>query len=169
MANTTSKRGLYEFIVEGTRATFAFDGLPHITVDADTLSAEILHNLIMHGLKQKIADGAAMSRNPETGRPATDADKVARMRAIANRLMAGQWRAESEGGATGGLLLRALMELYPNRTRDDIIAYLEKRSDKEKAQLRATAKIAPIIERLRAEAGKGASVDVEAMLAGLED
>lgn len=163
MANANQKRGLYEFIIDGTKATFTFDGLPHIIVDTGTLSAKIVHNLVMHGLKQKIADGAAMSRNPDTGRPATDADKNARMIAIAERLKAGQWRAESEGGTTGGLLLRALMELYPNRTKDDIIAYLEKRSDKEKAQLRTTAKVAPIIERLRAEAGKS-TVDVDAML-----
>lgn len=164
MANANQKRGLYEYTYGTDSGMFEFASSAPIVVDWNGLTPEIRHALMAHGLKQKIADGAAMSRNPETGRPATDADKIARMRAIADRLMAGQWRAEAEGGATGGLLLRALLELYPNRTREDIIAYLEKRSDKEKAQLRATAKVAPIIERLRAEAGKGTSVDVEAML-----
>ena len=42
----------------------------------------------IHGVKQKLVDAAAISRNPETGRPATIEDKYNAVREAFERLMA---------------------------------------------------------------------------------
>ena len=130
---------------------------------------------MMHGLKQKLVDAAAISRNPDTGRSATTADKMAAIREVYERLLAGEWnkRREGSGGAAGGLLFSALCRLYAgSKTDAEVRAFIEAMDDKQQAAMRAHAKVAPIIEAIKAERAakrpEVASVDVDAMLAGFE-
>lgn len=161
--------------ITGGLVTFTFgDGSEPIIIHASHLSSDIREAALAHGLKQKIGDAGAISRNPDTGRSATIADKRAAMQAVADRLLAGQWNKVREGGAgaQGGLLLSALCELKPGKTREQLQAYLDKLSDKEQAALRASAPIKPIIERIKAERAKvPANADAIAadLLAGLDD
>lgn len=166
MARTT----LYTYNTSTLYADFTFANAPAISIDLAALTPEIRHQLMLHGLKQKIVDAAAIPRCTDTGRAASDADKIDAMRAVAERLMAGEWNATREGGgATGGLLLRALIELYPAKSRESLVDYLGGKSDKEKAALRASPKIAPIIDRLKAEAGRAGGIDADDLLGELED
>lgn len=167
MAKTT----LYQFTMQDETATFTFPGHAARTISLGTLSGDMQISLMVHGLKQKVADGAAMSRNPETGRPASDSDKIDRMNAIIDRLIAGQWRATGEGGATatGGYLLRALCELYPTRSVEQLREFVAGKSETEKIKLRASSKIAPIIERLKAEKARPSVEDEADLFAGLDD
>lgn len=166
MARTT----LYEYTSNATSATFDFRSGDQFTVRLDQLSDDIKLALMWHGLKQKTADAAAIPRDTDTGRAASDADKIGAMMAVLDRLITGQWNANREGGgATGGLLLRALVELYPAKTRESLVDYLAGKSDKEKAALRASPKIAPIIDRLKAEAGRAGGIDADDLLGELED
>ena len=167
----TKRQSLYAFSFDGGVARFDFPGLdvPGMAVEVGSLAPAIVAQLTAHGFKQKVADAAAIERDPDTGRPATAATKAARMRAVFDRLVAGEWRATGEGGATGGLLFRALCELYEGaKTPEAIRAYLATKTDKQKAALRANAKVAPIIERLRAEAGNISEVDSDELLDELE-
>lgn len=122
---------------------------------------------LLHGFKQKFVDAAALSRNPETGRSATVADKIAAVRVVFDRLASGgPWNLpRGEGAATGGLLLRALCELYPARTPEALREYLAGKTAAERTALRQNARIAPIIDRLRGPVAAGAS---DEMLAELE-
>lgn len=163
----SKRQSLYAFSLDGNVARFDFPGTPEaaLVVDMTTLAADIVTQLTAHGFKQKVADAAAIERDPETGRPATPASKIARMRAVFERLVAGEWRATGEGGVGGGLLFRALCELYDGtKTPEAIREYLAAKSDKQKAALRLNPKVAPIIERLRAEAGSGSEIDSDALL-----
>ena len=161
---------IYEFSATDDLATMAYADGERQLFDRSTLTPAIQTALMWHGLKQKLADGAAMSRNPETGRPATAEDKIARMMAIGERLLAGQWRAPAEGGANeGGLLLAALVRLYPAKTREQLVEYLAGRSDAERTKLRTSSRVAPIIDEIRAERGKASTIDVDALLGELED
>ena len=165
-----SNPSIYTYTVtnDGARMDYA-DGT-YQSFSRDTLTPAIQDALMWHGLKQKLADGAAMSRNPETGRPASVADKIYRMMGIGERLLAGQWRAVSEGGGNeGGLLLAALVRLYPAKTREDLVEYLKQRSEAEKAKLRTSSRIAPIIDLIRAERGRDSGIDADALLEELED
>lgn len=121
---------------------------------------------LWHGVKQKCVDAAAISRNPETGASATIADKAAAVMAMIARLTdpEGDWNKAREGGGSDGLLLAALCRLQPGKTKAEHAAWLETKSPAEQAALRRNAKVAPIIEAIRAERAKADTVDSDALL-----
>jgi hypothetical protein len=168
---TTTAKPAIAVSIDGTRLTLAYSNGNTAAIDAAMLTDDIKQRAIMHGLKQKIVDAAAISRNPETGRSATIADKEAACDEVITRLLAGDWNKNREGQETGGLLLTALVRLYPAKSRDDLAAFLEKKTDKEKSALRVTPKIAAMIIEIKAErdAGKTAGLDGDALLGELED
>ena len=151
---------------------FSFADGQELTITASGLSPEIYYEAVMHGLKQKIGDAAAIGRNPETGRSATLADKRAAMQVVIERLQAGSWNAErGEGGApAGGLLFAALVRMYAGKKSDeDIRAFLAGKSDKEKAALRKNPRVAAIIEEIKAERGADDDGVGEDLLGELDD
>jgi hypothetical protein len=154
-----------------------------IVVHVNKLAPHIIAAAIIHGLKQKIVDAGAISRNTDTGRSATVADKFAAMHEVYLRITdpaAPSWNKverNSTGGTSGGLLFRALTRLYPTKTPDAIRAYLDTMDTKLQATIRATTSVAKMIEVIKAEdaarrgnGGNGAAGNAgEDLLAGLED
>lgn len=120
----------------------------------DALSDDIIARALWHGLKQKLVDAAAISRSSDTGRSATVDDKYLAVKAVFDRLLAGQWNAERGEGGTGagGLLFRALCIMYATRSPEAIRTFLESKSKAEQAALRKNPRVAAIINKLRAEA-----------------
>lgn len=164
-----AKTQLYQYAANSVGAQFTLADGSAMQLEWATVSPDIMLRLAAHGLKQKVADGAAIPRDTETGRSATDSEKIAAMRAIFARLLLGEWSAVREGGGNiGGLLLRALIELYPTKTREQLVEFLAGKSDKDKAALRANPKVATIIERIKAESA-AISIDTDAMLDELAD
>lgn len=140
-----------------------------LTMHVGSLPDSIKAYAVLHGLKQKLVDAAAISRNPETGRAATIADKYEAVKAVYDRLLAGEWNATREGGGTtGGLLLQALCRMYADKTPEQLRDYLSGKTDGEKAALRKNPKVATIIDTIRAETGKAASVDTDELLDELD-
>lgn len=171
MTNTT-KRPMTAVACEitGRVLTITFGNGNVLKVSADDLNADTQRDAMMHGLKQKLIDAAAISRDTETGRAASVEDKERAVRAVAERLLRGEWNAVARsGGGSGGLLHTALMRLYPNMTDVRVKAFLEGKTEAEKLALRSDPRIARLIDAIRAErvAGK-ASIDANALLAGLE-
>lgn len=153
---------------ERMTVTVTFADTSTLVVQVGDLSADIIAQATLHGLKQKLVDAAAISRDPETGRSASLADKANAVREVAERLASGEWnkrRADGEGGA-GGLLLRALIRMKPERTRAQLEEFLTGKSKAEQAALRANPKVAAVIETIRAESAKG-TVDTDSMLDGI--
>lgn len=144
-------------------------------LNPDTLTDSIRTQALIHGLKQKLVDAAAISRNPDTGKAATPDDKWAAVMEVFNRITgaggeAPAWNKTREGGAgAGGLLMRALCRLYPAKTPDQIREYLDGKTDAEKTALRKNPKVATMIEEIRAETGKAANVDTDELLNELDD
>jgi len=121
-----------------------------VRLEVTQLSEEIVRYAVLHGLKQKLVDAAAISRNPDTGRSATVADKLAAVQDVLDRLLAGEWNKRREGGSgNGGLLFRALCIMFPNKTADGVKEFLAGKSDAEKAALRRNPKVAAIMDTLR--------------------
>ena len=149
--------------------TLTFANGQALTISPSMLTADIVVQATMHGLKQKLVDAAAISRNPDTGRSATIDDKYAAVREVYDRLLMGQWnkgRADGTTG-TGGYLFRALCILYATKTPDAIREFLSKKSKVEQAALRATPKIKTIIDDLKladARNGDDVGLDTDAML-----
>lgn len=138
-----------------------------LNLHVSELTRPVLDIALLHGLKQKLVDAAAISRNPETGRSATIVDKFAAVEKVYQRLLGGMWNEPREGGGNaGGVLLKALCRLYPAKTPEALREWLDAKSDKEKAALRANPRIAEIIAQIHAEAGKDAP-DSDEMLSEL--
>jgi len=140
-----------------------------ISIYMSDLTPDIATQATMHGLKQKLVDAAAISRNPDTGRSATIDDKYNAVREVYDRLISGQWNKGRGDGTTGtgGLLFRALCLHYPTKTPEAIRAFLDKKTPKEQAALRSVAAIAKIIDTLKAE--NVDNDDAESMLDELND
>ena len=159
--------------IYGTVLTFTGSDGTEVRVDAALLSESVRHAAMMHGLKQKIGDAAALSRNPDTGRSATVADKMAAMEEVAARLRAGGWNKDRDGtGSTGvgGLLFRALCIQRPSMDPARIREWLAGKDKKEQAKLRDVPDIARIIVELRAKDAATAPTNADAdLFAGLDD
>ena len=142
-----------------------------LAITASQLSNHVMEYAIFHGLKQKLVDAAAISRNPETGRAATVEDKYQAVKTVYDRLLSGQWNATREGGGNaGGLLFQALCRMYQGRkTPDQLREFLADKTDAEKTALRKNPRVAQIIEDIRAEQGKAANIDTDELLGELED
>ena len=151
--------------------TLTFANGKALTIGKNDLTEEQQTRALLRGVKEKLVDAAAISRNPETGRPATIDDKYNAVKAVYDRLLAGQWNAAREGGGggSGGLLFKALCRMYSNKSPEQIAAFLAGKTDAEKTALRKNPKIAAIIEELRAETGKAANIDTDELLGELED
>lgn len=132
------------------------------------LTETIQRQAMMHGLKQKLIDAAAMSRDPITGKPATIEDKYRAVKVVYDRLLSGEWNAVREGGGNaGGLLLQALCIVYPTKSKEELREWLGKKTKADQAALRDNPKIKPIIDELRAKSASDGP-DTDEMLAELE-
>lgn len=169
--NDTKRNATITATIINNTLALTFANGETLTMRGDALTSDVQQYALMHGLKQKLVDAAAISRNPETGRPATVEDKYQAVKTVYDRLLAGAWNATREGGgATGGLLLQALVRMYAGRkTPDELRAFLADKTDAEKTALRKNPRVAQIIEEIRAETGKAASIDTDGLLGELED
>lgn len=175
--NDTKRNTAIEATIEGFDAnapklTLDFANGKTLAIEPKQLSADILAQAIMHGLKQKLVDAAAISRDPVTGATATIDTKYAAVREVYDRLLAGEWNKRREGGGggsgEGGLLFRALVKFYEGKKDSETVrVWLEGKSKAEQAALRANPKIAAIIETLRPKADEAKGEDLLNELDGL--
>ena len=149
---------------DGTAAALA-------TID---LSAEILSQALLHGLKQKLVDAAAIARNTDTGASATLADKKEAVLKVLTRLQEGQWNAtreSGEGAAKGSILLLALQRAQPAADATALATRIKGLTDAERAALMKNPKILPHVQAIQAERAAAASrksgVDSDALLSDL--
>jgi hypothetical protein len=153
----------------GDTLTLTFADGRALTLEAPALADSIRHDALMHGLKQKLVDGAAIARNPETGRSATLEDKFNAVKEIYDRITdptAPSWnKGRSSGDGDGGntLLLRALCKMS-GKTPAVMAALLDTKTKEEKKALRANPKVAAIIAELQAERLALQGIDGEALL-----
>lgn len=168
--NDTKRNTTISATINGNTLALTFANGEALTMRGDALNSDVQQYAMMHGLKQKLVDAAAISRNPETGRAATVEDKYQAVKIVFDRLLAGAWNAAREGGGNaGGLLLQALCRMYAGRkTPDELKAFLADKSDAEKTALRKNPRVAQIIEEIRAETGKAANIDTDELLNELE-
>ena len=148
--------------------TIVFSNDKKIVVNVGLLPDEIRSYAMLHGLKQKLVDAAAISRDPETGRTADITDKFLAVSEVYSRLLDGNWNKPRESGEPrGGLLFAALVRLYPTKTPDSLREWLGTKTRKERSQLAMNPKIFKIINEIRAESASG--VDTDTLLDELAD
>ena len=171
----TQKKDIEATITEGGNLTLTFRHGERLTVFVDQLAPEIQRMAMLYGLKQKLVDAAAISRDTATGRAATIATKFAAVKEVFDRITgaggeAPAWNKPRAGGAggQGGLLARAIAR-YKNVEVAAAKAYLDRLTDAQKQALRVDPRIATIINELRAESAKPAGIDTDALLGGLDE
>lgn len=154
--------------VDGSTLTIEFSHGQVLTVTASDYSEAIQQQAMMHGLKQKLSDAAAISRDPATGRSATVEDKYQAVLAVAERLREGSWNLErTGGGGNTGLLLQALNAVYGERlSSEQIKGWLATLSTREQDSLKLTPAIAKAIKEIVASKTKG--IDTKDLLSQLE-
>lgn len=142
-----------------------------ITLDMSRLSPDVIAYAAFHGMKQRIADAAAMSRNPDTGAPASPQDKFDAMQALAEHYMSGtgEWAVRVASGGAGkpsGLTLRALADvqgLDVPAMRERVEGLAERKGTTTAALLRELAK-APAVAKRIAELKAASSPDADSLL-----
>jgi len=133
-----------------------------------------------YGLVHKVTLGAAIAKAdlPEDEQEAALA-KFAGMKAVADRLLAGEWSKRGEGNSQPtGVIFQAFEEWVKNQASKKgveapatelVRAKYDAKSRAEQLALRNVPAIAKIIERIKSEAGaaKATAVDTNELLDGL--
>ena len=170
MANDTQKKDIEASVESDGTLVLVFRHGKMLRVHPESLALEIQRAALLHGLKQKLVDAAAISRDTTTGRAATIATKYDAVREIFDRITGENpsWNKPRAGGAGGhgGLLARAIAR-YKNVPVEAAKSYLDRLTDAQKQALRVDPRIATIINYLRAESAKPAGIDTDALLGGL--
>jgi len=166
------KNAIVSVAVASGAITFTVADVGDIVVDVTKLSDEITERATYHGLVQKISDAAAL------GKDATPADKYNAMKAVADRLVDGEWKqSRGEGaGPVAGVIFRAFVQWVGDRAKaakkpapatEAIRAVYDGKTRAEQLALRNVPEIAAIIETLKAEKQPKTAVDSAALLADL--
>ena len=153
-------------ITEDGRVVVRLDFINGVTT-LFTVPENLLHRFAAHGAEQKLGDAVA-------GIESID-DAILAVDALIDRLYQGEWQAERSKDEFAGLsdLVRALVE-YSGKSPEVMKAFLKDKSVKEKAAMRNSEFLKPIIDRYVAEraakqAAKAGNVDVAGLLAGLDN
>ena len=144
----------------------------------------ILQRAALHGFIQRISDGAAISRDPETGVAATANDKLVRMQRIAEHMESGtdNWNlvvasgGQTEGGLVVLAMVRAGLGADVDEANEKVARLMAKRTIERAAALAVwanTTQVAEALAAIRAEraAKKAAEADIDAddLLAEMEE
>ena len=174
MTTTTTKKDIEATVTDDGTLILEFRHGETLRIHPESLNPEIQRAALLHGLKQKLVDAAAISRDTATGRAATIVTKFDAVKEIFDRITGAggawpSWNKPRAGGAggQGGLLARAIAR-YKNVEVSAAKAYLDRLTDAQKQALRVDPRIAAIINELRMESAKPAGIDTDALLGGLD-
>lgn len=149
--------------------TVAFAGFDPVTWGSEAMPANVRLLCAAYGLREKITNATALSRDPKTGKSATVAEKREAAYRVIEAMMAGQWEVRAASG-TGddAVLIDAITELT-GQPRADVVDAAKDWSAGQKRDLIADAGIAPIFARMKVEAARrvAGGSDAKAILAGI--
>ena len=139
--------------------TFAVKGAGSTMIEYDKLDRDNQIYAALHGLKQRGGDNAAISRDPDTGKPATPMQKLDAIRIIADHYNSGAagWSVRGPGGGGGGvesgLTIRAIARVQGTTVedvRERLVRLAEKRETTPKALLAQLAQRTDVIAAMNA-------------------
>lgn len=167
----TMKRAAISADIFGSTLTVTFANGKDLAIDVNNLSPEIQRMAMLHGIKQKLVDAAAIARNTETGHSASIDDKYKGVKAVFDRITApnGTWNKEKDAvpaNASGNtLLVRALMRMtgHDKAYVDD---FLSAKTKEQRTALKKNPRVLAIIAELQASSAPG-DVDTDGLLGEL--
>lgn len=168
----TAATGTIEFHFANTHLHFTVKDIGDLVLDMSKLHKNVLAYAAVHGMKQRIADAAAKASGDD-GKPASAQERHDAMKELIEFYHAGgeDWNRKRQGGgarpsADLGHLRAALLEIYPERSAEQIEAWMAKRTKAELSAIMVSEKIKPIMDSLRA--ADAAKVDTDELLMDLE-
>jgi hypothetical protein len=155
---------------------FTIAGAGSFTFDPRGCTDDVELSATTHGYVQKISDRAAIGRDPDTGKSASPAEKLAAMHECADRLQSGgPWNAVREGGGNeGGLLYRAMKALFPASwgSREEFADCLQRTAEERKIEVsdvrRSLMAVKSVREKMNELREPGDSALGDAILDGLK-
>lgn len=166
--NTESTRVISKEIDE-TGVTFKVKEQGTLRVSFANLSGAVRDRALAHGIVQRVIDAAALSRDGKSGKSATPQEKFLAMKEIVDHLMSGteNWSlAREQESPYVSLLTQCLVEIYPERTEEQVREWVKKRSAAERKAILGSAKVKVIAERIESEKLK--HIDTEGLMEDLE-
>lgn len=147
--------------------TFSVKNAGEIVLDLEKVNPKLHKMAVVHGFIQRISDAAAIPRDTVTGKSATPQEKFDAMAKLVAHYESGtpEWSRvrESGEGNSGGLLLAALTQLSPTKSKDEIRSWMKSQTRAQLDALRDTDRVKKVIDSLRPT--PSISVDTDAMLA----
>lgn len=123
-----------------------------VTVRLDELSPEIVVQLALHGLSQKLGDSYSGEKDLVVAK--------GKVEAVAKRLREGDWKAVREGSGGGRITdLAKALAVITGRELAEAVEVIEGMGKEEKKALRAHAQIKAELARITAERAAKAVVD----------
>lgn len=124
---------------------------------------ELLPKAAGHGLEQKLGDEVAGVDDVE--------DQVLAIDELIERLSTGPegWTTQRQSSGISGtsILFKAMVQVFTNKTPEELKVWLKGKSQAEKIALRNSPRLKPVVEALEAEKASGSKVDAEALLGDL--
>lgn len=164
MANTT-KRAAMSVDIFGTTLTITFSNGNDLAIDVSTLTPEIQRAAMLHGIKQKLVDAAAIARNTDNGLSASIDNKYKAVADVHARLTGpnATWNKERApvGTATNAknILVRALMHMT-GKDKAYVDDFLSAKTKEQREALKRNPKVlAAIAELQAANASDGTDTD----------
>lgn len=156
---------------------FNVAGQPSLSFPLSQVSEANKARFMRHGIIQRVSDAAALERNTTDGQPATPEAKRAAMARLVEHYLTGtdDWSPAREGGTIGldTIQLAAVCEVT-GKGLEVIRAMVEAKAAEHKvtqkaylARLAASAKVAPVVDRMRAAGAPDVDPDgeLDAMMA----
>lgn len=150
-----TKRQAMSVDIFGTTLTVTFSNGKDLAIDVAKLTPEIQRMAMLHGIKQKLVDAAAMSRDGNNLNSNQVESKYEAVAAVHARLTSDKptWNKEraAPGTPTNGknLLVRALMQMT-GRDKDYVDAFLTSKTKEEREALKRNPRVLAIIAELQA-------------------
>lgn len=157
----------YAYDAETNAITYTVLGVGDLVLNLDQVSVKNRDYAAVHGFGQRIPDAAAIPRDTETGKSATPQEKFDAMAKLVTHYNSGtsEWSRVREAGEgnSGGLLLAALTQLSPTKSKDEIRSWMKSQTRTQLNALREKDSVKKVIDSLRPT--PSISVDTDAMLA----
>lgn len=149
---------------EGGVLSFSVATVGTLNLEISALHQEIRERAMVHGLTQRISDAAAIGFLKDENRYATAQEKFDAMSELVAHYMTGtsEWsrtRSAPGVGADSALLVKCLSRLYPDRTAEQLKAWVAKRSKAERTALLLSEKVKAIADEIRAQSASTANAD----------
>lgn len=146
-----TKTHLHDGSGNATGVLFEFNDGSEIRASLSQLSDKMIDELAVHGLKQKIGDSYAGCKGD--GRLAATLAKQ-----VYDNLQNGIWATRV---SNAGILLEALIRIFPDADAGELASKLASASTEEKTAMRKNAQVKAMIKKIELERAEAAAAGTE--------